>query len=229
MDRTLFVFMDESGDMQFKPKGTMHFMVTAVCTRYPTSSASQMQELKYELMASRSEDLEFHATENSKGTRKRVIEAIRGIKGLTVHTLWIDKRYTVPSFQNSISLFGVFAKAMGRWIDAVFSNADIDQVVLVFDSVLTGKQRDAFLKSIKPELKKLNFSYKVLFHPVKQDLNGQIADYFSWAWFRKIESGDNRSFSELDRSSQWTQFNLFQNGDCQYWAGPKQTTTPPTS
>ncbi|ALA68164.1 DUF3800 domain-containing protein [Corynebacterium lactis] len=220
--KTLFVFMDESGDMQFKPKGTTHFLVTAVCTPIPTVSAAKMQELKYDLMASRSEDLEFHATVNSKGTRSRVLNVISEIEGIKVHTLWIDKRYTYPSCQNSIALFGIFAKAMGRWIDQVYRRSDFEQVILVFDSVLTGKERDAFQKNIKPVLKDLKFEYKVLFHPVKQDLNGQIADYFSWAWFRMLENQDTTAFDALSDNHDWTQFDLFNSRRQIYWAGPKK-------
>ncbi|MEJ5919936.1 DUF3800 domain-containing protein [Corynebacterium sp. H78] len=185
MSNTLFVFMDESGDMQFTPKGSQHFMVTAVCTSNPTISATAMQALKYDLMASRSQDLEFHATQNTLGTRKRVIDAINRINDLTVHTLWIDKRFTHPKRQDSARLLGVFALAMGRWIDQVYRNAHFNQVVLIFDSVLTGKERNAFQKNIKPVFKDLNLEYRVLFHPVKQDLNGQIADYFSWPGIEK--------------------------------------------
>lgn len=220
-DKTLFVFMDESGDMQFKPKGTRHFMVTAVCTSRPDASAARMQELKYELMAARSEDLEFHATNNSPGTRKRVIDAICGIPGLRVHTMWIDKRYTHPARQKSTELFGLFARSMGRWIDQVYRNSEFENVVLIFDSVLTGKERDAFTKKLKPELQELRFRYKILFHPVKQDLNGQIADYYSWSWFRKIEHGDSRYFDKLSQTTPWSQFDLFRSGSKQYWSGPE--------
>ncbi len=221
-DKTLFVFMDESGDMQFKPTGTRHFLVTAVCTTDPSASASAMQELKYDLMAARSEDLEFHATNNSEGTRKRVIETIRTIPGLKVHTMWIDKRYTHPKRQSNSDLFGLFARSMGRWIDAVYRDADYDNVVLVFDSVLTGKERNAFSKQLKPELQELRFRYKILFHPVKQDLNGQIADYFSWSWFRKLERDDDRYVNQLSGATNWSQFDLFQGGTQQYWAGPEK-------
>lgn len=73
---TLFVFMDESGDLQFSKKGKQHFVFSAVYTDQPHELAAVMQELKYEQMKKGSEDLEFHATNNSIGTRKRVIESL---------------------------------------------------------------------------------------------------------------------------------------------------------
>ncbi|MFV8395327.1 DUF3800 domain-containing protein [Corynebacterium hindlerae] len=217
---TLFVFLDESGDMQFGPKATRHFMITAVCTKEPAVSAMKMQNLKYELLAKGSEDLEFHATNNSKGTRRRVVEVINSIPRMRVHTLWVDKRFTHPKLQKSVGLLGQFACSMGRWIDKVYGNEDIEKVILIFDSVLVGKERDAFLKNIKPAFKKLNLEYRVLFHPVKQDLNGQIADYFSWAFFQFKEHGKPQFIAELSSSHAWDNFDIFQSGKTHYWDGP---------
>ena len=74
----MFVFMDESGDLQFIPKGKQHFILSAVCTATPEESAHAMQVLNYDLlaMAKGSDDLEFHATANTKGARRRVADVI---------------------------------------------------------------------------------------------------------------------------------------------------------
>ncbi|PMC61192.1 hypothetical protein CJ204_12320 [Corynebacterium xerosis] len=217
---TLFVFLDESGDLQFGPSGSRHFVVSAVHTTNPTVSAGAMQQLKYDLLAAGSTDLEFHATENSRGTRKRVIDVITSIDSIGVHTMWIDKAFTHPKLQNEVSLLGQFGKSMGRWINNARCGPSITQVVLVFDSVLTGKKQDAFLKQLKPELSKLSVPYRVLFHPVKQDLNGQIADYFSWAWFRFVERDDAAPSQALGKHPNWSTFDLFNTGTTRYWQRP---------
>jgi hypothetical protein len=213
--RTLYVFLDESGDMIYSAKGSDHFVLSAVYTDEPCHSAASLQDLKYELLAGGSVDLEFHATENSKGTRKRVSEKICTLSNIRVHTLWIDKRYTAPSLQDPVQLFSLFGQAMGKWIGTVVAK-NHDQVVMVFDSVLTGKQQDAFKAAVKPRLKQLPVPFRLVFHPVKSDLNGQIADYFSWAWFRHIERKDPEPRKALS-GIQWTEFHLFRNGHTLYW------------
>lgn len=219
---TLFVFMDESGDMQFGAKATTHFMITAVCTTDPEVSAMVMQKLKYDLLAKGSEDLEFHATNNSKGTRKRVIDAINEIPSLRIHTLWIDKRFAHSKLQNSVCLLGQFACSMGRWLDKVYGQSNVHKVVLIFDSVLVGRERDAFLKNIKPVFRDLKLEFRILFHPVKQDLNGQIADYFSWAFFQ-LKEHEKPEYSEvLSKHHKWDNFNIFQAGRILYWEGPEK-------
>lgn len=213
--KTLYVFMDESGDLQFTAKGKQHFILSAIYTETPGVSAAAMQKLKYEQLARGSSDLEFHATENSAGTRKRVAETIRGLPNIRAHTIWIDKSYTHPSLQDEVSLLALFGKAMGRWIKAAVAK-DHDQIVMMFDSVLTGKKQDAFKGAIKPALKQLEIPFRVHFHPVKQDLNGQIADYFSWSAFRHLERNDPHPITALS-GIPWTTFNLFQSGKIKYW------------
>lgn len=88
---------------------------------------------------------------------------------------------------------------------------------MTFDSVLTGKKQDAFKKKLAPELKATGKYFRLLFQPVKQDLNGLIADYFSWSLFRTLESGDTKSYDMLKSSREWTEFNLFQHGKIRYW------------
>ncbi|GAC81654.1 Protein of unknown function [Gordonia malaquae] len=214
-EKTLYVFMDESGDMTFDKKGSQHFVLSAVVTDDPCASASVIQNLKYQQMAKGSEHFEFHATENSVGTRKRVADTISTITTIKVHSLWIDKAYAHHSKQNKVALFSLFGNAMGRYVGRVHSDR-YTQIVMVFDSVLTKKEQGAFKQAVVPNLKKLDVKFRLLFHPVKSELNGQIADYFSWSLYRHLEVGDSEPRARLAKV-QWTDFNLFQSGHTRYW------------
>lgn len=216
--KTLYVFLDESGNLDFTERGTDHFVIAAVYTTDPNTSASRMQRLKYDLMASRSDQLEFHATNNSRGTRKRVSETIQGLDGhISVKTMYIDKHYTAPSRQSAPAIMEVFGVAFARWLVNSSAPTDgVDQVVLVFDSVLTGKQRGAFIKAVKPRLKSLQKPFHIVFHPVKSDLNGQIADYFAWSTFRKLEHQDHEPLTGLQPIDPQI-FNLFASGHTRYY------------
>lgn len=215
--RTLFVFMDESGDMQFTAKGKQHFVLSAVCTEHPGESAQAMQRLKYNLLAKGSEDLEFHATSNTKGTRHRVVDVVRSLNAIRVHSIWIDKRMTAPSMQDEVKLLGLFGAAMGRWVHNTVASP-YSKIILIFDSVLTGQKQKAVVKNLKQTLAPLEKEVRVCFHPVKQDLNGQIADYYSWALFRALESGDYDTMRQLQSGTPtWDGFNMFESGHTIYW------------
>lgn len=211
MPKTLYVFLDESGNFDFTAKGTDFFVISAVYTTDPCRSAAALQELKYELLARRSDQLEFHATVNSKGTRNRVTKVIAGLGDcICAHSLYIDKHYAHPKIQSPEAVLGIFGTAIARWIVKAV-DGDHEQVVLVFDSVLTGNQRAAFLKTVKPILKTLQLPFHVTFHPVKSDLNGQIADYFAWSTFRSLEHRDLEPLRALEGVEHDT-FDLFRNG-----------------
>ncbi|WP_314324189.1 DUF3800 domain-containing protein [Paenarthrobacter ilicis] len=214
--RTLYVFVDESGNFDFTNKGTDHFVISAVFTDDPCRSAAALQTLKYDLLASRSDQLEFHATENSRGTRARVTQVIRELSQcIRVHSIYADKHYAHRSLHSPVAMLSLFGKALARWV-AVAVGGNHDQVVLVFDSVLTGKQRDAFMKAVKPALKALEKPFHVAFHPVKSDLNGQIADYFAWSVFRSLEAKDPLPLEALVGISH-SKFNIFERGHTRYW------------
>ncbi|WP_353107921.1 DUF3800 domain-containing protein [Gordonia sp. (in: high G+C Gram-positive bacteria)] len=214
-EKTLYVFMDESGDMTFDKKGSQHFVLSAVVTDDPCISASVIQELKYEQMSKGSEHFEFHATENSVGTRKRVAATISTLSTIRVHSLWIDKAYTHHSKQSKVALFSLFGSAMGRYLGLSLGD-QYTQIIMVFDSVLTKKEQGAFKQAVIPNLKKIDVKFRLLFHPVKSELNGQIADYFSWSLYRHLEVDDPEPRARLAKIP-WTDFNLFQSGHTQYW------------
>jgi hypothetical protein len=112
-------------------------------------------------------------------------------------------------------MMAFMGEAMGRWISKSVGTGH-DQVVMVFDSVLTGQKQEAFKAAVKPALKSLGVPFHLCFHPVKSDLNGQIADCYSWAIYRMLESKDKRSFSQL-WFPEWSLFHIFQNGNVRYW------------
>lgn len=215
---TLYVFMDESGNFDFSARGTDFFVLSAVYTSAPGTSAQAMQALKYDLMAAGSADLEFHATNNSPGTRLRVFDTIAGLHAtISAHTIYLDKHFAHKSKQSDVAMMSLVGGAMGKWICRVFGG-EYDQIVLVFDSVLRGKAQGAFNAAVKPELKKLGVPFRILFHPVKSDMNGQIADYISWAWFRRAENNDLAPESRI-RANQlsWDSFDLFARGTTRWY------------
>jgi len=81
--------------------------------------------------------------------------------------------------------------------------------VLMFDRVLTGKKRDKFTQQVKAALKGSARRFHIHMKPVTADLNSQIVDYFSWAWFRHLESDDDRAVADL-AGVPWSQVNLFE-------------------
>lgn len=212
----LFVFIDESGNLDFSGKGTNHFVLTAFMTGHPSACAASLTSLRYEFLSRGLESqVPFHATYNSHGTRLRVIENLctSDHAACAVHSVYVDKHFAHPSKHKPDVFFALMAGALAKYILKAV-NPGYSPIVLMFDSVLTGKQRNAVLKVIKPTLNALGRQYYVTFKPVKEDVNGQIADYYAWSLFRHLEAGDGSWLSKLPQHGR---FNLFANGHTRYW------------
>lgn len=214
--RPLYVFVDESGNLDFTGRGTDHFVLTAYMTEDPIGCGAGLTRLKYEYLSRGLEDqIPFHASENSAGTRKRVADAMCQLpQGCRIHSIYADKHYAHPSKHDPAIFYGLVGGALGKYLLMV-EHTTYSPIVLIFDSALSAKHRKAFLGAVKPQLTRLGRPYRIMFKPVKEDVNGQVADYYAWSLFRRLESGDNSLLSRLP--IRHTTFNIFQRGHTRYW------------
>lgn len=214
----LYVFVDESGNLDFSPKGTRHFVLAAVTARVPLDSSNRLQELKYELLASGpggDEFENFHASEDTQQIRDRVFEKINGLLNIKINYIYTDKRKTHPKYQND-SFYGLLGSALVKYLLKVHSSSPYQKVIVVFDQALTKKERKNFLKSVKPELKKIGTPFAIYFHRTMSDFNGQIADYCAWAKYVSLERGEMRPIAELATLPQ-DEFDIFKSGTTLYY------------
>jgi hypothetical protein len=216
MPRPIYVFIDESGNLDFSGRGTDHFVLSAFVTRDPISCGRALQELTYEFLGRGLEDqLPFHAVNNSVGTRGRVLDALCGADHhCHVHSIIADKHRAHPSKHAPEVFYALIGKAMASYLLRALP-IGYEPVVLMFDSALTGKLKGAFLKVIKPQLNHLGRPYRIAFRPVQHDVNGQIADYYAWATFRALEIGDRTWFDRLP--GRHDEFDIFARGHTRYW------------
>lgn len=123
--KTLYIFIDESGNFDFTSSGTKYFVLTAVSTFTPLKSRDEllrkMQELKYAGWDESKEekpDYFFHATNDKQETRDWVFSAIKGLDDIEVDTIVAQKNKTNPSLylQNKISRKPT---GEGDWVELV--------------------------------------------------------------------------------------------------------------
>jgi len=215
-ERTLYVFMDESGNFDFTAKGTRYFLIAAYYTYDPHAMATAITSLRYEMLAEGTDEVEFHATNNTQATRDRVYRIINDTQPpVTARVFYLDKRFAHPSKHTGSAMMTLVGSAIAKWFDSAFEG-DCDRIVLIFDSVLTGSQQRAFKAAIKPVLKARKVPFLLAFRPVKSEPCGEVADYIAWAWLRQLERGDLRPQGQLSRA-RIEAFNLFRNGTRRYY------------
>jgi len=193
--------------------------MSAFITTDPMRCGHGPMRLKYEFLTNGShQQIPFHAVQNSNGTRKRFIDTLCG-KDATdhacaVHTVFCDKHFAHQSKHSPEVFYALVGGAMAKYFARVFAGR-FAPVVLVFDSALSAKHRAAFMKVVKPEMNRIGTPYQIMFAPVKEEPCGQIADYYAWATFRRLESGDRSWLDRLPLVP--SEFNIFQRGHTRYW------------
>jgi hypothetical protein len=227
--KTLYIFIDESGNLDFSPSGTKFFLLSALSTTNPFGIASELLKLRYDLLPNYAggprmeENGYFHASEDSQAVRNQVFSSLlKPDHDLRVDTVVAQKNKTNPSLQQQpVQLYMKLGSSALRY---AFNRAQwqgYDHVVLVFSSLFDKKKRGVLKQAFKALIKQhAGVPYALYFHDSKFDLCNQAVDYFGWAVYRKWESGDNRSY-DLVRSKIQSEFAIFEKGTTEYYAYKK--------
>jgi len=197
MSKTLYVFVDESGNFDFSPKGTKYFVMSAVYTTSPEISARAMLALKYKLLGKGIDVASFHATNDSQNVRNLVFSTIRNLQNFGALILFSRKNELPTNLKDPASVFKLFSKNLIFLICEEIEEHEFTSIVFVFDQALPRKILNQILKSLKPELKTSLIKYSIYFHSMSSDPNGQIADYICWANYVFFERNEKRPLENL--------------------------------
>lgn len=223
--KTLYLFIDESGNFDFSPGGTKYFILTALSTTGPHSIGSPLLGLRYELLPNYSggraleENGYFHAAEDAQSVRDSVFSTImKNGEDMRVDAVIAQKNKANPRFHTQ--QLGLYQKMGEALLNYTFNRAvwgKYDHVVLVFSSLFDRKKRGILKQTFKSLIKTLATKpYSLYFHDSKFDLCNQAADYFGWALYRKWESLDERSYV-LIKDLVKSEFAIFNKGRTEYY------------
>lgn len=220
LSRFLYVFLDEAGNLDFSAQGTKFFLLGAITKERPFNAYKELTELKYDLVELGTNVEYFHASENAQPVRNRVFDIIqRNLDGVRVDALVVEKRKTGPALQ---PVENFYPRMLGYLLRHILERHDLKlfQEVIVFtDSLPVQKKREAVEKVIKTTLAKLlpaSARYRLLHHDSKSNFDLQIADYCTWAIYRKWNSGDERSYHHIQPAVK-SEFDIFRTGTKFYY------------
>lgn len=219
-ERFLYIFLDEAGNLDFSANGTRFFLLGALTKERPFNAYKDLTELKYDLVELGTELEYFHASENAQPVRNRVFEVIRrNLTGVRIDALVVEKRKTGPALQAEEAFY---PRMLGYLLKYVLQQHDLKvfKEVLVFtDAIPIRKKRGTIEKIIKTTLASqlpAGACYRLIHHESKSNLDLQIADYCTWALYRKWNSGDLRSH-QLIQPAVASEFDIFRTGSTFYY------------
>ena len=196
-----YVFLDESGDLGFSPKGTRFFSFCGVTMLRPFTLYEQLDSHKHDLIESGNDIESFHYAHDKRSIRKGVLEVLsRNLNQLGIYSLIVEKRKTERALQKVEDFYPEMLGCLLQDIFQSFLFNRIRGIVVITDTIPVGKNRKAINKSVKMTLAGMlpaNFPYQILHHASRAHYGIQIADYCSGAIFRKWERGDDRHYHNI--------------------------------
>lgn len=199
--RFLYIFLDEAGNLDFSKNGTKYFVLGGISKERPFHAYKELTELKYGLVE-RSMDLEyFHAAEDNQATRNQVFDIIEcHLEDVTVDSIIVEKQQVAAALRGEEQFYPKVLGTLLREILRQYVLTEFAEVIVFTDSLPVSRKRTAVEKGVKMTLTAMlpaTVRYRVLHHASKSNLDLQIADYCTWAIYRKWNQQDERSFQRI--------------------------------
>lgn len=223
--KTLYIFLDESGNFDFSPSGTKYFILTALSTTLPFEIGSSLLKHRYDLLPnyacgpSMEERGYFHASEDTQLVRDGVFAIlVKNCHQKRIDSVIAQKNKANPHFyKQPVELFMKMGESLLKYSLNRANWQGFNHVVLVFSSVFDKKKRGILKQAFKSLIKSYaKTTFSLYFHNSKFDLCNQAVDYFGWAIYRKWDSKDLRSF-KLVKNIVKSEFPIFAKGTKEFY------------
>jgi hypothetical protein len=222
--RFLYLFLDESGNLAFKPEASgssRFFIITSVATEHPFDAAKALHDLRYELLQKDAEMGEcFHASEDKQRVRDEVFTVIQAhLSRFVIDSIIIEKRKTGPPLQD---LYRFYPQMLGYLLRFVMRQYELelyDKVIVIAASLFAGQHKGPAEKAVKTTLARMlptGTRYRLFHHSAKSDFDLQLADYCSWAIYKKWTVGEERPYKLIAERLR-SEFDIFQRGQRFYY------------
>lgn len=218
--RYLYIFLDEGGNLDFSPTGTKYFILTSLTKERPFEAYKPLAELKYDIIELGTDIEYFHASENAQPIRNRVFDIIENhLEGTRVDSLVVEKRKVGPALRAVERFYPEMLGYLLKYVMEGMKHGVYKEILVFTDSLPVRRKREAIEKAIKKTLSKklpAGIRYRIFHHESKSNMDLQIADYCTWAIYRKWDLQDERSYSRIKAVIQ-SEYDIFQIGTNFYY------------
>lgn len=194
----MYLFFDESGNLDFSQNGSRHFCFGALTLRDPGPLTASLTRVRYGFLEQGLELQCFHAAEDRQVVRNAVFAAMAEVGGFDFDVLIADKRCTPSELRDP---FEFYARLGYTLVDGVLQHyADLDErVVVITDTLPVQRERKALTKAFRTALRDARGTrpFSVLHHLSAAHAGLQAVDYCTWAVQRKLR-GDDRSYQLIE-------------------------------
>ena len=195
------IFLDESGNLDFNSSGSRYFVMTSISLVRPFPWAARLDDLKYDCIE-RGQDLEdFHCAEDNWGVRRDVFEIVASVlDGFAIDYLIVDKPKTAPEFQDASKFYAFMLEYHLAGVVDRSPCAEADRVQVITDTIPVKRTRKLAERKIRGSFTAQappGREFSILHHDSRSHYGLQVADYCSWALYRKLQQGDSTYFDKI--------------------------------
>ncbi len=215
MTRCAYIFLDEAGNLDFSERGTCYFVLTSVGMERPFQMHNPLDAYKYDCLEYGLENEHFHCADDNKHVRGKVFNIIAShIGAMNIDSLIVEKRKAGPALTADMRFYPEMPGYLLKHVLSRKSNAEVEEVIVITDTLPLRKKRQAIEKAVKLTVAKMlpqGRKHRVLHHDSRSHYGLQIADYCCWAVFRKHERGETIHYDRIRRAVR-SEFDIFRTG-----------------
>jgi len=210
---TVYIFVDEAGDMDFSAKGSRHYMFNFLVKKRPFNLHEYISNYRYSLLERNLDpligkrlDIEaFHAHKDNKYIKEELFNIISTFdkNSVQAYSYILEKPKVEPHKRKEKERF--YIDNLNYSIQRLLDKLKIDKNFIIITDRLPvqknkGKQVGALKKGIKEYIKRNNLKirYDIFHHASASSANLQIVDYISWAIFRKYEHTQDNYYKRIE-------------------------------
>ena len=212
MSNRVYVFLDESGNLDFSNRGTRYFVLASVSMKRPFQMNDALDSYKYDCLEYGLEQERFHCANDNTHVRNRVFDIMSGrLDGTEIHSLVVEKSKTGADARAESRFYPEMLGNLLRYVLQTPFHATADEIIVITDTLPLKRRRHAIRWAVKPTLARMlpeSPRYRVLHHDSRSHYGLQVADYCCWAIFRRYERGD-RAYYDRIRSAVRSERDIF--------------------
>jgi len=216
---TLHIAIDEAGNFAFSPKGSRVHVFGVAWTFDPEPLATEITRLRFSLLK-RGIDLQaFHASTDEQKNRNAFVQAIATIGKWKFAGLVVEKAKVNPSIRRPEAFYPRFLCSLLSFVFRGSISANASRLAIFTDTLPLERNRESVQKAIKTfcrsEMKGKPF--EIFHHCDESNCWLQVADYCTWAFQRKWEMNDSRTYNQLNGQLHATELDALQAGVTRYY------------
>ena len=203
MTNATYIFLDESGNLDFSDNGTRHFVIAGVCARRPFPVFDLLDGYKHSNLESGGDIEYFHCYNDRRALRDAVFNIITSdMDDMRVNCLVVEKSRIATPMRDDLRFYPTaLGQLLSRVIPSELAGGETEQIIVITDTIPINRRRRAVERAIRTTLSQMlpaGVKYRVLHHQSRSHYGLQVADYCCWAVFRKWEMGDSSWFDRIN-------------------------------